>query len=141
MSVTDDYYARHRAQAMQAERSDVFCASLADCDMPRHDTEHLQSSATNEARLARSIASLDAVNQPSHYARFIIEPATFNAANGLSFLEGNVVKYTVRAPYKGKRLEDLRKARRCLDMLIETAERDARIEAGESAEDVWKVML
>jgi hypothetical protein len=30
MSVTDDYYARHRTQAMQAERSDVFVGSEAD---------------------------------------------------------------------------------------------------------------
>ena len=112
MSIADDTLARHREVAARE-------AMRADCDIPRHD----------------------AVNQPSHYARFRIEPATFNAANGLTFLEGNVIKYTVRAPYKGKRLEDLRKARRCLDMLIETAEREARIDAGESAEDVWKVML
>ena len=83
----------------------------------------------------------DPVSAPSHYHRFLIEPQTFAMANGLNFLEGNVVKYTCRAPYKGKRLEDLKKARRSLDMLIETAEREARIENGEAAADVWKVRL
>jgi hypothetical protein len=35
----------------------------------------------------------------------------------------------------------LRKARRYIDILIEIADRKRRIAAGESAEDVWKVML
>jgi hypothetical protein len=82
----------------------------------------------------------DATFRPDHYARFVIEPATFAAANKLSGLEFNVVKYTLRAPYKNGR-EDLLKARRCIDMLIETMDREARIAAGEPAADVWKDIL
>ena len=36
----------------------------------------------------------------------------------LDFCTGNVVKYVVRAPYKGRQLEDLMKARTYLDWLI-----------------------
>jgi hypothetical protein len=84
---------------------------------------------------------MTSVFRPEHYARFRIEPMTFAMANGLNGLEMNVVKYTCRAPYKGKRIEDLEKARRCIDMLIETARREERIAAGESPADVWKDVL
>ena len=80
------------------------------------------------------------VVHPSHYARFVIEPLTFAMANGLNGLEMNVVKYTLRAPYKNG-VEDYRKAIRTLEMLIESAERKERIAAGEPAADVWSKML
>jgi hypothetical protein len=80
------------------------------------------------------------VVHPAHYARFTIEPLTFAMANGLNGLEMNVVKYTLRAPYKNG-IEDYRKAIRTLEMLIEVAERKDRIEAGEAPSDVWSKML
>ena len=82
----------------------------------------------------------DMVNQPSHYSRMTIEPATFAMANGLDFLTANAVKYVVRAPYKNG-VEDYRKAIRCIEMRIEVLSRKNRIAGGESREDVWKVML
>lgn len=66
----------------------------------------------------------DDVNQPEHYTLGSIEVFDFIKAWQLSFAEGNVVKYTVRAPYKGSRLKDLRKARWYLDQLIADAEED-----------------
>lgn len=63
----------------------------------------------------------DPVSNPSHYTLGKIEVFDFISAWELSFAEGNVVKYLIRAPYKGKRVEDLMKARWYLDQLIEEA--------------------
>jgi hypothetical protein len=64
----------------------------------------------------------DDVNQPEHYTLGKIEVYDFINAWDLSFAQGNVIKYTVRAPYKGSELKDLKKARWYLDKLIEQAE-------------------
>ena len=58
---------------------------------------------------------------PKHYTRFLIEPIDFIRANELNFLEGNVIKYIMRAPYTGNEVEDLEKARQYLDWLIARA--------------------
>ena len=53
-----------------------------------------------------------------HYAVMKIQPIEFIMANQLGFCEGNVIKYLCR--YKRKNgLEDLKKARQYLDVLIE----------------------
>jgi hypothetical protein len=67
----------------------------------------------------------DNVFRPIHYARFAIEPITFIIANGLDFLTGNVIKYTMRHDAKNG-LEDLKKARRYIDLMIEREERKQR---------------
>ena len=67
----------------------------------------------------------DYVNRPKHYTSGSIECLDFIEAWELDFREGNVVKYVVRAPYKGSQLEDLKKARFYLDRLIEEAEKNA----------------
>lgn len=59
----------------------------------------------------------DPVNRPAHYARFKIEPIYFIMENDLPFWAGNVVKYTLRYDAKDG-LQDLKKARRYLDMQI-----------------------
>ena len=43
----------------------------------------------------------------------------FGEKNGLSLLEGNVVKYITRWKLKGQPLSDLEKAKHCIDLLIE----------------------
>ena len=60
----------------------------------------------------------DLVNKPDHYTLGKIEVYDFIKAWDLDFAEGNVVKYTVRAPYKGNTLQDLKKARWYLDREI-----------------------
>ncbi len=82
----------------------------------------------------------DVVRQPAHYARFVIEPATFNAANNLPFDVGNVVKYVCRFDAKNGR-EDLKKASRYIEMIIERLDREDRVKAGENARAVWAKML
>lgn len=64
----------------------------------------------------------DPVNHPDHYTMGGIEVFDFITAWDLNFAEGNVVKYVVRAPYKGKEIQDLKKARWYLDRLIADAE-------------------
>lgn len=58
----------------------------------------------------------------SHYTKHAIQPMEFILANGLGFAEGNVIKYVVR--YQDKNgVEDLKKARHYLDMLINQLEK------------------
>ncbi len=66
------------------------------------------------------------VNEPKHYARWVIEPITYIMRNGFEFWRGNIVKYASRAGFKlyeGKTQEeseiiDLEKVKRYCDMRI-----------------------
>lgn len=53
-----------------------------------------------------------------HYKNMPIQPLEYIVANDLQFCEGNVIKYVSRWRYKNG-VEDLRKARHYLDMLIQ----------------------
>ena len=54
----------------------------------------------------------------NHYSKLAIQPVTYINANGLSYLQGNVIKYVTR--YKDKNgVEDLEKAKHYIDLLIE----------------------
>jgi len=56
-----------------------------------------------------------------HYASMKIQPIEYTLANGLGFCEGNVLKYISR--WKSKNgVEDLKKARHYIDMLIDDIE-------------------
>lgn len=67
--------------------------------------------------------TVDLINNPPHYTQGEgIEPIDFIESNGLNFCEGNVVKYVVRAPYKGTEIQDLKKAKFYLERLIKKAE-------------------
>tara|TARA_R110000803_G_C11879863_1_gene309582 strand:+ start:379 stop:768 length:390 start_codon:yes stop_codon:yes gene_type:complete len=58
----------------------------------------------------------------NHYKNMLIQPAEYAEKNGLSLLEGNVVKYISRWKLKGAPLADLLKAKHCIDLLIELHE-------------------
>lgn len=64
---------------------------------------------------------VDVITAAPHYTAFKIQPIEFISANGLNFLQGNVVKYVCRAPFENG-LEDLKKARQYLDWMIAEAE-------------------
>ena len=53
----------------------------------------------------------------SHYKDYRIQPIEYAIANNLSFPEGSIVKYVTRWKSKGG-VEDLKKARHLLDILI-----------------------
>lgn len=58
-----------------------------------------------------------------HYSKMKIQPIDFITANGIGYMEGNIIKYVCR--YKSKNgVEDLKKAQHYLQMLIEQEERD-----------------
>ena len=54
-----------------------------------------------------------------HYKSLAIQPAEFAERNGLSFLEGCVIKRLCRWRRGGKGCEDLLKARHEIDLLLE----------------------
>lgn len=53
-----------------------------------------------------------------HYQHFEIQPVEFIVKNNLNWMQGNVIKYTVRAPYKGG-AQDIDKAIHYLQMYRE----------------------
>jgi hypothetical protein len=53
----------------------------------------------------------------------VIQPAEFIIKNDMGFAEGNVIKYVSRWRKKGG-VDDLRKARHYLDLLIESTSSD-----------------
>lgn len=52
----------------------------------------------------------DNVNSPAHYVTGGIETIDYIEAKSLNYNLGNVVKYVSRSDFKGKKLEDLKKA-------------------------------
>ena len=54
-----------------------------------------------------------------HYKNLKIEPLQYIQANGMDFIEGNIIKYVSRYKYKDTSLQDLEKAKYYLDLLIE----------------------
>jgi hypothetical protein len=69
------------------------------------------------------MAALDVQEGGNHYKEMKIQPVEYIMANGLGFVEGNVVKYVSRWQKKGG-VEDLKKARHFLDLLIEYEEKN-----------------
>lgn len=69
----------------------------------------------------------DPVKNPSHYFHpsgiEVIEITRYE-----SFLRGNIIKYVLRAPYKGHEIQDLKKAAQYLQWEIERLERAGRVE-------------
>lgn len=67
------------------------------------------------------MSALNTQEGGSHYKDMAIQPVEFIHANGLGFIEGSVIKYVSR--WKNKNgLQDLRKARHFLDILIQLEE-------------------
>ena len=62
-------------------------------------------------------AKKDKVDHPTHY-NYGIEAIDIIESWALNFNLGNVIKYTLRAPYKNDTLEDLTKARWYIDREI-----------------------
>lgn len=54
----------------------------------------------------------------NHYKHLAIQPVEYIHRNGLGFIEGSVVKYVTRWRNKNG-VEDLKKARHFIDLLIE----------------------
>jgi len=56
----------------------------------------------------------------NHYKNFAIQPIEYITANGLSYIQGNVIKYTSRWDKAGGGgIRDLEKAKHYIELLIE----------------------
>lgn len=77
-----------------------------------------------EIRNAEETRENDIINHPEHYTKGGIEVREFIDSWHLDFNSGNVIKYVVRAPYKGTELQDLKKAQNYLNHLIELKEKE-----------------
>jgi|TARA_R110000824_G_scaffold78222_1_gene197547 hypothetical protein len=65
----------------------------------------------------------DPVNHPKHYninwkGEKAVETYDYINSWRMNYAQGNIIKYVSRYPYKGKSVEDLKKARWYLDKLI-----------------------
>lgn len=76
--------------------------------------QYVETPETQETQTA-----LDRQTGGTHYKQMAIQPAEYAEKNGLSLLEGNVVKYITRWKLKGQPLSDLEKAKHCIDLLIQ----------------------
>jgi len=93
-------------------------------------TSHLDSLAsafgaeiTSHLERMESVKSQhDPIKHPKHYTSHPsgIEPIEICAYE--TFYRGNILKYIIRAPYKGCELQDLKKARQYLDWEINRVE-------------------
>lgn len=71
----------------------------------------------------------DQVNHPTHYninwaGEQAIETFNYISSWKMGYAEGNVIKYVSRHRYKGKALQDLKKARWYLDKMIAELENE-----------------
>lgn len=64
------------------------------------------------------MSSLDTQEGGSHYKSMNIQPVEYIHANGLGYCEGAIIKYVSRWRNKNG-IEDLKKARHFIDLLIE----------------------
>lgn len=67
-------------------------------------------------------SALDVQVGGKHYAAKAIQPVQYIHANDIGFFEGNVIKYVTRWKDKGG-LEDLRKAKHYIELLLELEDR------------------
>ena len=61
----------------------------------------------------------------SHYKDLLIQPVEYIHANKIPFIEGNIIKYITRWKTKNG-VEDLKKVRHYVDLLIELETREAK---------------
>lgn len=94
------------------------------CRVPR--TENGQCLCDGSAPAPSPENAKDRQIGGDHYKTMRIQPAEFIMANNLGWAEGTAIAYIARWPLKNG-VEDLKKARHVLDLLIEHVERDAEI--------------
>ena len=71
--------------------------------------------------MALMLNALEKQTGGNHYKDMAIQPAEYAEKNGLSLLEGNIVKYVSRWKKKGG-LTDLQKIIHCAELIIEIHE-------------------
>ena len=75
---------------------------------------------------ATALPGASMVEHPKHYNVHPSGVETIDIIRQESFLRGNIIKYVLRSPYRGKELEDMRKAAQYLQWEIERLEEEAK---------------
>lgn len=88
----------------------------------------LTDSLVLPSRKPGAASALDAQAGGDHYKKLVVQPIEYIHANGIPFAEGSVIKYVTRWRDKGG-IEDLKKARHFLDLLIELESKAAQEKA------------
>ena len=92
-------------------------------NMECEDTQENNDADNRKAERRLSLPPKSTQVDGDHYSKMKIQPIDFISANGIGYIEGNIIKYVCR--YKSKNgVEDLKKAQHYLQMLIEQEERD-----------------
>lgn len=77
-----------------------------------------QESHTEETKPIQQVSATNTQVGGSHYTKLAIQPMRYSMENGLDALQHTVIKYVTRFRDKNG-IEDLEKAKHCIDMLIE----------------------
>lgn len=77
-----------------------------------------QGSSTEETKPIQQVSATDTQVGGNHYTKLAIQPMRYSMENKLDALQHTVIKYVTRFRDKNG-IEDLEKAKHCLDMLIE----------------------
>lgn len=87
-----------------------------------HESEFLLAKA--DLSFAQEVASRenDAVNHPAHYTWLPGGLEVIDITKNFGFVRGNALKYLFRADFKGRTVEDLKKARWYVDYEIKQLE-------------------
>lgn len=101
-----------RMEAVERTQGTMMLIMMGKPRRDAHDAKRKQESA------------MDTQVGGSHYKDFAIQPADFIHSNGIGYIPGNVIKYVCRYDKKNG-VEDLKKARHYLDMLIEMEQNKA----------------
>lgn len=80
-------------------------------------------SAAVHKTLTGSTSALAIQEGGNHYKDLAIQPVEYIHANNIPYMEGNIIKYVTRWRSKNG-INDLRKARHYVDLLIELEERN-----------------
>ncbi len=116
------YYSDHdnvkRAQTQPQETAQPVQANIDEADIKAFTgTKERAEQAQLESRAP---SALEVQEGGSHYKQMAIQPIQYIMANNIGYIEGNVIKYVSRHKNKNG-IEDLKKARHYLDILIENA--------------------
>ncbi|MET4703041.1 DUF3310 domain-containing protein [Frigoribacterium sp. UYMn621] len=82
-----------------------------------------------DSRNIRTDIASNPVSNPSHYTSHKSGIEAIQITRHETFLRGNVIKYVLRAPYKGTELQDLQKARQYLNWEIDRVASAERVTA------------
>ena len=74
---------------------------------------------SEQPKVANKDSALSVQVGGDHYKNYKIQPIDFIYLNGMSFIEGCIIKYICRYKNKGTPIEDLKKIKHYIDILIE----------------------